>query len=481
MIYRYATRPLAHQRLAFHRYRDVPAFALNAEQGTGKTKIVIDKAAWLWRKGELDLVVVFSNKGSYLNWESDELPKHMPIPSKVYIWDRGLVEGVHVTTSNLAVLLVNIEALSQDRKRNLEKLIAGYLRACRALIVVDEASSIKSHRARCSTAVYRLGKLAVHRVTMTGTPITKSPLDLFGQYRFLDPTLLGTKYEKFKKRYAVLQRKKIWRTGKFYDKIIGYQRQEELFRIIRPITFRVTKDECLDLPDKIYERRMFHLSDAQQSLYNQMKRRGMAKYKGRLASCTNAMTKLLRLHQIALGYFVDDDGDLFTIPNERLRILSDIIDTVESEKIIIWCPYIDQALRPVAQSLRMRYSGQGVIDYHGETTDRGKKIAAFRKDPSCRFLVANQSVGGYSLTLTECDTSIYYTNTYNLVHRLQSEDRTHRIGQTRHAMYLDIVAKGTVEVKVLRALRNKIDLAQTVLNDDQSFEHWLNEPDDDDG
>ena len=229
----------------------------------------------------------------------------------------------------------------------------------------------------------------------------------------------------------------------------------------------------MDLPDKVYTKREVPLTDEQKKLYVQMKKLALAKLdSGELATTASVLTQIMRLQQICCGHITDDDGNIVPVASNRYKELIDICDELQG-KAIIWATYT-QDIQQIAQALRDRFGPEAVATYYGETEqdNRQDTVARFQdKDSPLRFFVGQPKTGGYGITLTAANTTIYFSNSYDLEIRLQSEDRAHRIGQTNKVTYIDLVTPDTIDEKILKALRSKIDLAGKVLGEETR--EWL--------
>ena len=258
-----------------------------------------------------------------------------------------------------------------------------------------------------------------------------------------------------------------------FNHVVGFRRLDELTERLKDHSYRVRKQDCLDLPDKVYMKREVNLTQEQSKAYEQMKRLALARLdNGDLATTQNVLTQIMRLQQICLGHLTDDEGQLHELKSNRQNELLDICDEIQG-KAIIWATWTHD-IRSIAKALRDRSSVQAVATLHGETPDseRQKIVESFQdRQSELRFLVGHPKTGGYGLTLTAANTVIYYSNSYDLELRLQSEDRAHRIGQENKVTYIDLISPKTIDERIVNALRGKIKIADTILGED--VRDWL--------
>jgi SNF2 family DNA or RNA helicase len=300
---------------------------------------------------------------------------------------------------------------------------------------------------------------------MTGSPVTKNPLDLYSQCEFLDPYLLDfTSYYAFRNRYAEM--KTMHLRGRSIQVVDEFKNLGELSDTVKKFSERILKEDCLDLPPKNWIKRHITLSKEQKKAYEQMKKAAMAVLNGKVTTTMTVLTQLMRLHQITCGHFTADDGSTQLIPNNRITELMNILEETEG-KAIIWANY-QKDMTQILDNINKEYGPGSVVDYYGLTPqeDRQDNIRKFQSDPKCRFLVGTPSTGGYGITLTAANTVIYYSNGYDLEKRLQSEDRAHRIGQKKTVTYVDLICEDTVDEKIVKALRDKINIASEVLGEE---------------
>lgn len=474
----FKTTPFDHQLKAWRMSKDRTEFALFMDMGTGKTKVAIDTMAYLYQKGEINAVVVFGNKGSYKNWITNEIPAHLPdsIPTIMTHWETmpnkhllATYEMMLMPLQSLKIFVMNIEAIAYPRAMN---VASGIVKANKTLVIVDESTTIKHESAARTKAAIALGKDAKYRRILTGEPIANSPLDIWAQAKFLSPTLLGfSSYFSFRSYFAKLTDVRIG--YRIIKKVGGFRNIKELETNIQRWSFRIKKEECLDLPPKIYQMYQVAMTEEQTVLYNKLKEESVAELDAMSTVTTPlAITKLLRLHQLACGHLVDDLGKVFTIRNNRIESLIEVLSEV-SGKAIIWATYRED-IKNIAEAIRKEFGEDSVVTYFGDTStdERSANTAAFQdKESPVRFFLGNPKTGGYGLTLTEAQTVVYYSNNYELEIRLQSEDRAHRIGQYKSVTYVDLVATGTVDEKIIKALRGKRKISSEVLGD--TWREWI--------
>ena len=479
MKYKFKTKPHEHQLEALKRSWNKKEFAYFMEMGTGKSKVLIDNIAILYDRGGIDAAIIVAPKGVYRNWSEKEIPVHMPdhVETQIAVWNpapnkkqkKQLID-LFDPSPELKILVINIDAFSTKKGVTfVEKFILGH----NVVMAVDESTTIKNPKAQRTKSLLKLSINCKYKRILTGFPVTQSPLDLYSQCAFLSNDLLGyTSFYSFQNRYAKLFNRKMGQRS--FRQVVGYQNLEELTEKLTSFSYRVLKKECLDLPDKIYQRREVSLTPEQMRIYKQLKDYAVAQLESKeLVSVTTVLTQILRLHQVVCGFVKDDNGEEVEIKNNRLDELLNILSEVQG-KTIIWANYRHDIKR-ILNTLHDTVGVDAVASYYGDTPDEERqKIITKFQDPnsSLQYLVSNVQTGGYGITLTEASNVIYYSNNYDLEKRLQSEDRAHRIGQTNKVTYIDLVAKGTVDEKIVKALRNKLDLAQEVLGDEK-WKDWI--------
>ena len=471
--YKFKTKPFKHQFDAFMNSKDKEAYALFMEQGTGKSKVIIDNIAYLFRKGSIDTAIIAAPKGVYRNWYASEFKTHMPEDvfqfSKVCIWSpvetkKNIEELTNFLkeSEKLRFFIVNIEALSTDKGKNyLQRL----LNTGNAFFCIDESTSIKHRTARRTKAVLKLGKMAKYRRVLTGTPVTQGPLDLWAQMNFLDEYILQSSFYAYRNAYCVVRRRRT--STHSFDEIVGYQRLEELQEILKPYSYRVTKDECLDLPPKIRLKREIELNRDQKRLYHTLKKRAILELESeKLVTAPLIITRILRLQQILCGFIKSDDGTEEIIPgaNPRLEELLNVLEETQGG-VIIWATF-RRTIQMIYDALAKKYGASNVATYYGETeSEMRQEIVEGFQAGKIKYFIGQPRTGGYGLTLTNAKTVIYFNNTYDMEVRLQSEDRAHRIGQKDKVTYIDFVCPKTIDEKILETLSNKKKLADEITGD----------------
>jgi SNF2 family DNA or RNA helicase len=389
-----------------------------------------------------------------------------PTPTKALKKD---LIGFMQPAEGFRVLVMNVEALSTKKG---QKYLETVLSASKALLAIDESTAIKSPKASRTKALIRLSGLATYRRILTGFPVTQSPMDLWAQCRFMSPKLLGDcgdNFFQFQYRYAVQQKRHVGSHS--FNQIVGYRNLEELSVLLKNFSSRVMKDECLDLPSKIYSQRSVQLSPDQNRIYNDLKDYALAHIEDHeFMTATNVMTQLLRMQQVLSGHTKSDSGEIIEVKDNRIDELMACLDETEG-KAIIWSRF-RYDIKRIASALTKKYGPQSTVTYFGDTTDEQRSEAIERfQNGNAQFFIGNPQTGGHGITLTAATTVIYFANSFDLALRMQSEDRAHRIGQKEHVTYIDLIAEGTIDERIVKALRDKMDIASVVMGEE--LKEWL--------
>jgi len=479
--YKFKTKPYDHQLKALEKSWDKEYYGLFMEMGTGKSKVLIDEIASLYMRGKISAALIVAPKGVYRNWEKGEIPTHMPdeiplhvaawkAPSEMTIQDKKDLKEILIVNGRLRILLMNVEAFSGTKG---SKFAAQFLHKSNTLMSIDESTTIKTPSAARTKNILKIGKLAKYRRIMTGSPVTKNPLDVYSQLEFLSDQILRQNYWAFRSRYAIMRNVNFG--PRSTQLVVGFQRIPELNTIVENHSYRVLKEDCLDLPDKVYEKRFVSLTPEQVKAYEEMRRFNMTELEGETMTSLSSLTALIRLHQISCGHIALDSGETKALKSNRMNELLNVLDEVEG-KVIIWASYRFD-LKHIEETLKNKFGEESTASYFGDTKDKDRQAIVERfqdKNSKLKYFVGNPSTGGYGLTLTAAHTVIYYSNTYDLEKRMQSEDRAHRIGQVNKVTYIDLISEGTVDEKIVQSLRSKIDIASAVMGED--VKQWLIEP-----
>ena len=456
--------------------------------GTGKTLMVLMNATYLYRQGKIDSLVVVAPKGVYRNWVENEIPEHVSkdFPITVGVWssyekkaDRDALKKLLLAKNTLQALVINIEALNSERAAD---FLVDFMKPRRCMMVIDESTTCKNPQAKRTKISINIGKFAAYRRICSGSPMPNGPLDLYSQTEFLQRNLLGyTNYFAFRNRFAVMQDQKFGQQS--FKRVVGYRDLDALKALMRKFSFIIKKQDCLDLPPKVYQVVDVGMGPRQTEAYNKMVQDAYIQLEGgNQVTAQMVITQLLRLHQIACGFLKPDymDEVPFGEPNDRLETLLGLLDQAPG-KVIIWANY-RYNVKQIIAAISEKYGKDSVVSYFGDTGDDDRKYAkqAFQDpDSPVKYMVSNPDTGRFGNTWTQGTTVIYYSNSYNLESREQSEDRAHRIGQLGaihnpgedpSVLYIDLRVRGTVDDKIIRVLRNKKKLTDEIV---QSNWRWL--------
>jgi SNF2 family DNA or RNA helicase len=483
------TEPFQHQAELFDRTKGMENYALFWEQGCGKTKPTIDTMAHLWTEGEIDGAVVVAPNGVHRNWITDELPTHLPpelqerMRAHAYHPDTPGVkyrqEEVRETIEHrdFALLAISYEAWQTDMGK---KAVWKMMRKRKVLCALDESHRVKTPSAKSTRSILAGGKHAPYRRILSGTPVPNGPFDIYSQVAFLDPDFWRREldidtFTAFKSYFGV------WDTGYRWDGkkqveypiLSCYNNLEELYRSLKLISSRVTKDDVLDLPEKLFSKRYYEMTPAQRRIYQELEEEFMAFLdSGEVVAAPLAIVRLLRMQQVLCGYVPVEAGQepvelIDRANNPRLKAHKEVIEDTPGKAITwaVWTRDIDMVMDSLIKQGRkpVRYDGTCSSDQLQRAKDE------FKKGDATDF-VANLAMSE-GLTLNEAKTTIYFNNNYNLRMRLQSEDRNHRIGQDDHVTYYDLVCPGTRDENAIAALVKKLEVAQVILGD--KAKNWI--------
>jgi len=477
--YKFKTEPYAHQVTALDLSIDRNAYAFFAEMGAGKSKMLIDTISNLYLRGEIDFALIIAPKGVYRNWTNKEIPDHFPedVPHRVIRWvatpnksQQAELRSINKKFDGLTIFVMNVEAFSTIKGKAAGEWLAKNL-GPRGLIGIDESTTIKNHKAKRTKSLVQLARGFRYKRIMTGSPITKEPMDIYAQAAFLGPRLLGyDSYYAFQGRYAITQRRTMGAHS--FQQVVGYQNLDELTQKIDTFSYRVLKEDCLDLPDKTFTVRYVTLTKEQRQMYEKLRQDGFLMLnEGDMVSTPQIITLMLRLQQVISGHLMTDDGELLTFPSGRIEALKEVVAET-SGKIIVFARF-RHSIKQIKEALEAEYGEGSAVTYFGDTTVEARELAVKNfQDPAAktRFFITNKT-GAYGITLTEASTMVFYESDFSLEVRLQAQDRLHRIGQKNPVTYIDLIAEGTIDEKIVENLRNKIDMGAKVLG--EKAREWL--------
>jgi len=357
------------------------------------------------------------------------------------------------TEGALRVAVVNYEATWR-----MEEALARFVKG--GLIIADESHRIKTPRAQQSKAMGRLGQVAAYRLMLTGTPVTQNPLDLWSQYRFLDPSIFGRSFYAFRNRYAIMG-------GYNNYQVVGYRNLDELVEKAHRIAFRITRAECLDLPPEIVQHVPVSLGRKGSTVYWEIEEAAIARLSSdATVSATNILTELLRLQQVAGGWVTTDDGRTVQVGTEKLDALMDLLEDLlshQARKVIVFCRFVPEIWAILAACEKAGIAAEGL---YGETKDRGELVRRFQEEAEPRVMVIQIQTGGLGITLHRADTAIFYSTGWSLADYEQAKARIQRVGQTAEKVqYFHLLARGTVDERIMRVLAEKRDISKMVVDE----------------
>jgi hypothetical protein len=474
-------RPLwDHQRECLDKMAGKEAFAVLMAMRLGKTATILVDYARLEAAGEVENLFVLAPGGAYRTWEeaaSDDLPLSLYERLTTHIWQSGggatkerSRKGFLEAVGGPRMLVMNIEALSTVE--DARTLATAFLGQGPGMLVVDESTVLRDPSSkRTKFVVDKLAPLAPYRRILSGLPSPNSPFNLFAQFCFLDWRILGhDSFFTFKAYYARMARVRLPNGHTFWE-VKNYRNLEDLQRKIEPHSYRKRLEDVYDMPPKLYSYRHVELTKEQVRIYDELLAFATAKLTAtEHVTATIVIVQLIRLHQVLCGYSVDELGKVHPIPENRTSALLELLREFEG-KAIVWVSY-DYNIRAVADAIRGEYGPGSVARFWGGNREtREEEERRYKTDPECRFMVATPAAGGRGRTWTAADLVVYFSNSYDLEHRSQSEERPQGVGKTRSVAYVDLVAKGTVDERIIKALREKIVLASAITGD--NWKEWL--------
>ena len=455
---KYTTEPYQHQKEALETAWEMPGFAYFLEQGTGKSKIVVDETVNLIEREMINCVVVLAPNLVHANWK-EQFEIHGP-PN----WNRWAIQVYKAQSGDVAkqrqeqhtrdilqsgrvlVFLMNIESLSHEYATD---YLLRILRMCRrTYMCIDELHKIKTPGAKRTKAAIKLGEYCKYRRITTGTEAEEGIQNLYSQMKFLDWRIIGFRFfTPFRNTFCVMG-------GFEMRQIIRYQNQDLLAHKIAPYVYQKRKKDCLDLPEKLYINHRIEMTPEQSKLYDSLEEELLTEVEeGVVIDTTQVLARMMKLQEVLCGH-IHYEGKVKHIPSNRAHYVSELVQ--EADKTVVFCRFVMDVELVVAQ---LKADGIEFIAITGETNDRLDKINSWRGSPNLRALVMTTATGGTGLTLNEAHNTIFYSNSFNSTDRLQAEDRNHRIGQSEKVTYHDLTVKGKIDSIILKALRTKVNLA----------------------
>ena len=431
------------------------------EMGCGKTLTTIAVAGALYNLGKIDRVLVVAPTSVCSVWPHD-LNQFATFPweARVLLGDKkkrlkALNELENWPFKALRIAVINYESTHRD---GIFEALAAYKPD---LIVCDESQRIKNPSAAQSKALHKLGDAAPFRMILSGTPVQNNAVDLYSQYRFLDPAVYGANFYAFKNRYCIMG-------GYGQHQIVGYRNMDELVEKEHSVAYRVTKEECLDLPQQTFINRYVQFTDAEQAIYEQLRKSSFLELEtGENVTATTILTMYLRLMQLTGGFLTADES---TRPKQvntaKLDALTDIVDdyVVDAGKKLVIFARFRAEIAAIENLLRLRKIQYGSIYGDVPMEERGKIVEDFQTNPDTKVFVAQIQTAGLGITLHAASTAVFYSYDYNYANYAQALARIHRIGQRLPVTYIHLVVDGSIDEKILAALENKEDMAKTVVD-----------------
>ena len=448
-------QPFKHQVLGYNIGINLPNVALLMEMGTGKSLTAIAISGRRYLNDQIKKLLIVCPTSIMFVWH-DEFEKFADFPYTLLVLDGPVKKRIErlqgLKGDGLLVSVINYESVwrMEDELRKWGP----------DMIIADESQRIKTPSAQQSKAMHRLGKTAKYRMILTGTPVTQGPLDFFSQYKFLDPSIFGNSYYAFRAKYAVMG-------GYENRQVVRYQNLPDLIEKAHSIAFRVTKAEALDLPEQIDQIRYCELEPKAARIYEQMRKECIAELEGeKVVTAANVLSKLLRLQQITGGFLGDGEGGTQKVSTAKLEVLKEILEDIvidNGKKLVIFARFRPEiaAIEKLLQELKIKYE---CITGDVDMSARGEKVRSFQNDPEIKVFIAQLQTAGLGITLTAADTVVFYSLDFSFANYDQARARLHRIGQKNNVTNIHIIAKGTVDEKVMKALAAKKNLADLVVD-----------------
>ena len=463
--YRFKTEPYGYQLRALNKIKKLDGVAgLYMEMGTGKTKVAIDWAGIGYYNYDVKRVLVICPLSVIGVWQR-QIKEHLPFFARVRALTGSTPERAALIRRMIRSpqpsqdwLIINYEGIWRGDGRNrIEDLLEKW---GPDLVICDEGHRIKSSSAKQSKTAARIGSYADQRLILTGTPITKSPLDLFGQFRFLDNSIFGSNWYKFKNRYGV------WGGWGRYQ-LKGYKHLDEIIENVRDNTFRIKKEQAIDLPEKVSVTVPVQIGQKATEYYKKMAKEMIIEIEETHATAAIVLVMILRLSQITSGFIKDIEGDIRTFDNGKLNVCLDLLDDIlaQDKKVVIFVRFRYDIER-LEEAIKKKFKRQPLI-LSGTVPmkERDGLIQRFQNDKSEKVFIAQIQAGSLGIDLTAASVAIFYSLDYSYANYVQAQDRLHRIGQTNKVTYYHLVVPHTIDSLTLSVLKQKGDLAHAIVHD----------------
>jgi len=431
------------------------------EMGTGKSLTSIAIMGEMYERALIDKVLIVA-PGSVCSVWPKELEEYAAFRYQVSMLmgeKKKRLEALGKLASSplrgLKVAVINYESAWVDG-------ISDALEAWAPdLVICDESQRIKTHNAKQSKEMHKLGDLAKYKLILTGTPVQNNAVDFYSQYRFLDSSVFGTNFFAFRNRYCIM--------GGFNKyQIVGYRHKDELIRKAHSIAYRATKAECLDLPEQTFTDIRLQFSSSERKQYESLRKASVTELEtGEQLSAATVLTKILRLQQLTGGFATPDDKERpVQVSTVKLDALSDILDDYVVDggrKLVIFARFRAE-LKAIRDMLAKKNIGCGYIDGDVPIGERGDIVRRFQEEPDCMVFLAQLQTANFGITLTAASTAVFYSWDYNYANYQQATARIHRIGQKENCTYIHLVVEDTIDDKVLKALKSKEDIAKNLVD-----------------
>jgi SNF2 family DNA or RNA helicase len=486
----FKTPPRPHQAEDFERAKDEAAWGHFWGVGAGKSWMGVNQAALLYRKGEIDAMLVVAPSSVHEMWISEQIAEHMPddIPwtGHIYFSSRARTKKFQrelkaMFKEKFPILVITYPACRTSRGKNDKRgtvvgkdLVMKFLKERKVFFCADESQFMKTPGAKITKMLTAASRYAKHKRIFSGTSITNSPFDIYSQLRFLDGSFWPRKgfgsYQSFKTTFGEFEEMRL--ADRRFQRLKGYKNLDYLREIIKDISDHHTTEEVLDLPERTFTKRFFDPSPEQRRMYKDLQRDfyTFLDEQDDLITTQLVITRLVRFQQLLSGFIETDEGGFQRLSsNPRLALLEDILENeIPGKKAIIWAKFKEDISQICGKM------GDAAVRFDGSVkeTDRLEARMRFKKDPKCLYFVANPAAGGTGLTLNEANVTIYYNNSFNLAQRLQSEGRNHRMGQTGTVLVIDLLARGLgIDWHILQRLREKREMIDTVFG--HEVREWI--------